>query len=290
MSEEATVVPQKETVHEAQPESPEPMEEAAEVSAETPEPEGQAEHPLEPNGKRFKQVWARAKHAEQERDRLREEAQREREERIRLEERLTVKEEAKAKGQPSEQEYTWDQLEQAIEAGQITRAWANTYREEVVAKKAREAALREVEERDKVKTRTLSVQQEIDRYKQIVPDIMRTGSDTRQKLEREYAYMVNVLGMPETKSTELAATRAALGDVTVLERTMKAKQSATQEPFVETHSSGKRPPSQKRLVDSLDERQKAHYTKMIDRGRYANWDEVEAELKWERPNLGARRG
>ena len=63
------------------------------VVAQTSQDEGQGheEHPLEPTGERFKQVWARAKEAERKAEALAAEAQREREARIRLEERAKVK-------------------------------------------------------------------------------------------------------------------------------------------------------------------------------------------------------
>src|SRR5690348_17082814 len=66
---------------------------------------------------RFDEVWARMKREESERKALQAEIQREREERIRLEERVKVKEETQ-----SQPEYTWDQLEAAIAEGRVTRA------------------------------------------------------------------------------------------------------------------------------------------------------------------------
>jgi len=292
MSEETAIVaPVEEQVEKPVVEAPAPQEGAAADTTALPsdapagsEPET---HPLEPNGDRFKQVWARAKHAEAEKERLRQELQQEREERIRFEERLKAKDEQKT----SQQEYTWAQLEAAIEAGTITRAWANEYREGIVAKKAREDAVRELESKQQINSRESSVMNEISRYKQAAPEVLQAGTPERQKVEREYAYMVNTLGFKPGIATELAATRAALGDVETVERAAKAKQSTTREPFMETHSSTHKPQQKSSsLVDKLDERQKAHYSKMIASGRYADWKEVEDELKWTPPNLGARRG
>jgi len=247
-------------------------------------------HPLEPEGDRFKQVWARAKRAEAEKERLRDELQREREERIRQEERLKAKEETQA-AQSTQKEYTWEQLEAAIEEGKITRAWANTYREELVAKKAKDAAKRELQEEQQRLTQKTSVESELDRYKQLVPDVMQRESPIRQKVEREYAYMVQTLGFKEGLPTQLAAVRAALGDLDTVERSVKAKHSTTREPFMETHSSTQKPQQKSsKFIDKLDERLKAHYEKMIRTGQYAGWDEIEAELKYVPPTIGARRG
>lgn len=257
--------------------------------AEPPAAEGQEPHPLEPQGDRFKQVWARAKTAEAERERLRDELAREREERIRFEERLKAKDEVTRKA--NEPEFTWDQLEAAISEGRITRAWANTYREDLVAKKAKQEALAEIESKQKLQSRESSVVSEIERYKQALPEVMNPASQERQKVEREYGYMVNVLGFPEGTATQLAALRASLGDADTVERTVKARQHAPKESFMETHSSSNKPHhTASRLVDKLDSRQKEHYEKMIRNGRYAGWDEVEAELKWTPPSRGVRRG
>lgn len=286
MSDDATVLDQ---VTPASDHTAEPVvEPAAPVEGQTTPQvdETKDAHPLEPNGDRFKQVWARAKHAEADRDALRQEMQKERDARIRLEERLRAKEETKS----AEQEYTWDQLEQAIEEGKITRAWANTYRENLIREKTRKETLAAVEETQTVKQRESSVESEIARYKQLVPEVLQAGSEPRQKVEREYAYMVNTLGFKPSIATELAATRAALGDLETVERMVKAKQSTTREPFMETHSSTQKPQGKSsRLIDKLDGRQKAHYEKMLRTGQYKNWDEIEEELKWT-PPMGARRG
>jgi len=237
--------------------------------------------PLEPGGERFKQVWARAKSAEAERDRLREEAQREREERIRYEERLKAQEETKKTAEP---EYSWDQLEAAIAEGKITRAWANDYREKLVADKATREAERRLEQKLASTSQESTVFSELDRYKKAAPEILQQGSEERTKVEREYAYMVQVLKFPPTHATELAATRAALGDLDTVERRVQAKKAATREPFMETHSSTQKPQQKKNdPIAELekDPRRKAHYEKLIRAGRYPNgWDSVREELEY----------
>jgi hypothetical protein len=245
-------------------------------------------HPLEPDGDRFKQVWARAKAAEAEREQLKAEIQREREERIRYEERLKAQEEAKAKAEP---EYTWEQLEGFISEGKITRAQANEYRE----RKIEERAVKKAEERLRNELASTSqvatVSTDIERYKKAIPEILQAGSPERQKVEREYAYMVNVLKFPKTLETELAATRAALGDVETVERTVTAKRTATKEPFMETHSSTHKP--QNKTTDptkNLNETQRRYYEKQIEKGRYRDWNEVKAELEFKAPDLRYQRG
>ena len=81
-----------ESAAEAQDTQPETEVAQAQVEQPSDQPETKVEdvkpHPLDPEGDRFKQVWARAKAAEAKAAQVEAEARSEREERIRLEERL----------------------------------------------------------------------------------------------------------------------------------------------------------------------------------------------------------
>ena len=280
MAEEATETPVEEVPIVETP--------TVEPVVETPakEPETAEVPALEPGGDRFKQVWARAKTAEADRETLRAELQREREERIRLEERSKVQEEHKAKAEP---EYTWDQLEGLIADGKITLGKAAAYREDLVSKRAVEKAKAEMQAELHTTSARTTVASELARYKQAMPEILQSGTPERLKVEREYAYLTQTLGYPGTLATELAATRAALGDTDTVERLAQSKRGMTKESLEETHSSTKRPTAKgPDLVGKLSPREKVHYEKMITNGRYADWNEVKAELEWERP--GAKRG
>ena len=90
----------------AEPEKP-PAEESV-VEAEKP-------HELEPGGDRFKQVWARAKKAE-------DEARTERDGRIAAEARAKALEETKKQERPAR--YTAEQVWKAVEAGTVSQAEA----------------------------------------------------------------------------------------------------------------------------------------------------------------------
>ena len=109
------------------------------IDAQAAQDEGQGSegHPLEPQGERFKQVWARAKEAERKAEAAALEAQREREARIRLEERAKVKEEA---AEVPEKEYTWGDLRGLIAEGKLTLDQAIEYRETVIEKRAEKKA------------------------------------------------------------------------------------------------------------------------------------------------------
>ncbi|MGL4282567.1 MAG: hypothetical protein ACRCSI_02685 [Eubacterium aggregans] len=237
------------------------------------EPGAGKPHPLEPDGDRFKQVWARTKKAEERVKQLESTYQQEREDRIRLEERLKAQETQ----QQSQKEYGWEELETFISEGKMTRAEAQTYRDEQNKAKVKRE-LRAEQERESVNSRILG---EIGQYQSSIPDVMISGSDNRQKYEREHTYMVRHLGMPDNYATQLAAVRAAFGDLDTVKRTQEARRVVTnKEPFMETHTPNKPVATVKDFVTTLSPEKKAHYEKMIRGGVYANWKEVEAEEKW----------
>ncbi|MEQ1844123.1 MAG: hypothetical protein ABL983_00930 [Nitrospira sp.] len=248
----------------------------AEVEAEVVE-EGSKTIPKE----RFDQVWARTKKAEARAQELEAERTQEREARIRLEERLAAKEAAKA----AEPELTWDQLELSIEEGKITRAQANAYREQLIEKR-----LEKKYEAQKTQESTSSkVLGELEQYKQLIPDVMTYGSDSRKKYETKFRQMLE-RGLPNNYATQLAATEAAFGDIeTVKSRTASRQAVTPKESFEETHtpSSGSQK-STKSFKDALPQYKVEHYEKMIKAGAHKDWKEVEALEKWT-PSIGGRR-
>jgi len=252
-------------------------------------PEPDEAHPLDPDGKRFKQVWARAKTAEQTADALKQELQKEREERIRFEERLKAQDAAKtAVNQP---EYTWQQLEAFIDEGKITRAQAQDYREKLVEQRAIDAAEKRLEAKLKTTSSESTILTELERYKKAVPEVEQAGTPEFQKAQREYVYLTQRLGYPPTYQTQLVAARAALGDIDSVERTAQTRRTShVKEPYMETQSSGGRPVSRsKDPITTLSVVEKAHYEKMIKNGRYNGWDDVWAELAYVPPSLKPKR-
>lgn len=260
--------PETEVAH-AQPEQPSDQ---PETKVEDVKP-----HPLDPEGDRFKQVWARAKAAEAKAAQVEAEARSEREERIRLEERLRAQVEARKQVEP---EYSWDQLQAAVDAGTITFAKAMEIRETQLEKRW-ESKRQAEQERD----RTLSsVSTEMTEYKKLVPNATVPGTEERQKIEREYGYLVQRLGQPQTKeqtlSYELAAARAAFGDLD----TLKTKQSLSSKPmgreaYMDTSSASKKPTETKKdFRSSLSTREVQHYERLMRNGRYpGGWDDVKKE-------------
>src|SRR6187549_3572165 len=190
----------------------------------TPPQDSQVEEVIEPKEEgpktipkdRFDQVYARAKKAEEKAAALEAERQKEREDRIRLEERLKAQE-TKTKAEP---EYTWDQLENFIAEGKVTRGQAQEYKDEMTRKKLKQ----EFEHKQVVESKNTRILGEIEQYKQLVPDIMTYGSENRQKYERVYSRYIQELGMPDNYATQLAATQAVFGDI----ETVKSRNTTRQ--------------------------------------------------------------
>jgi len=248
----------------------------------TPKPDGQVSkeetpteekvNPLEPGGSRFKEVWARAKKSEARLKELEMERQQEREERIRLEERLKVKEE-----QQTQKEMSWEELENGIAEGKWSRAQAQEYKDKMTEQRL----AKKFEEQERQKVSSTRILGEISQYQQLIPEVMQPGSEERARYEREYAYMVRELGMPKNHATELAAVRAAFGDVETVKTRRASKQVTTeQEPFMETHTTQRLKPATKSFKDTLQPWEREGYERLIKNHVYKDWKEVEEEQKW----------
>ena len=269
----------QEPAHEpAQAQVTEPEAEGAGVEAE-PKPDAGKPHPLDPDGDRFKQVWARAKAAEAKAAQVEAEARQEREQRIRMEERLRAKEEAQAPATPT---YSWEQLQAAVDNGTITFAKALEIRDEQLYSKWKHEQKAEQTQQQVLS----SVSTEMNEYKKLVPNATLPGTDERQKVEREYGYLVQRLGQPQTEaqrlSLELAAARAAFGDLDTLKtKSQLAAKPLGREPFMDTSSAQKKPNDVKKdFRAGLSAREVQHYERLMRNGRYpGGWDDVKAEYE-----------
>lgn len=266
-----------------------PVQEEARTSpapeqAPQPEPEQKSEpekpHPLEPEGDRFKQVWARAKDAETK-------LQAEREERIRLEERLKAQTEAKEKEATKQAPLSWETLEAAIAEGRLTRAAAMDYWTQQTKQSIERDTVEKFEKKLQQTQRDTVLLADINRYQQALPSVMQTGSEERLKYEREYAYLTQTLGYAPGYATQLAAVKMAFGDITEVERANRLKSTQGRgEPSMETHGTGS--PQRKAPKDpvaDLSPRERAYYEGRIKRrDGYTSWDDVRKELGWVRGN------
>ncbi len=135
----------------------------------------------------------------------------EKEQRIRLEERLAAQEAAPAPAQVEPpKELTRAQLREAVDNGQLDQDQMET----MWADQREARTLRKVEEqndaRDRKRDTANVIQTDTAKYLNSHPDIRKQGSSDWNRLKGEYDYLVS-LGDPDDKTTELKAMRAAFG-------------------------------------------------------------------------------
>lgn len=230
---------------------------------------------LEPGGKRFKQVYARAKDAETKLQQLREE-------KARLEGQLEATRTAPPVPEPKvEPRLTWTQLEAGIAEGKITQAQALDYRDETLRQDLKRDFDQQLREERTTRERSTTVSGELAQYKQAIPAILSVGTPERQKVEREFAYLVSIGYDAKDLRTELIACRTALGDV----RTIKEKQLASTIPtdrgtMQDISANGKPKTDAKDPLKAITAEQRKYYQHMIDRGQYKGWKEVREELEF----------
>ena|SRR3990167_1904505 len=192
--------------------------------------------------------------------------QKEREERIRLEERAKPKEQPKAP--------TRAELLQAVETGQISQTQADEAWERQIEQRVRTGITEEWKQYESTRELTTKVNTEVDQYTQSYPDVLTHGTENRSKVETEFQYLRS-RGMPDTKATELVALRNVFGP-------LGTKRDITQQRR-ETHqeTSGSKGDDSGKKTPELPSRYKTHYQSMIDKGLYKGWDDptLQKELK-----------
>ena len=244
------------------------------------EPEPAKPHALEPGGERFQQVWARAKAAEAR-------MQEERDARIAAETEARILRETRAKEpEKVEQVVSWKELKQQVANNVITEEDALEYRDKITAEKAAKAAEERLTKKLTAQSTNARIDTEIGKYKDALPDVNVPGTDERKKFDTEFRYQVEFAGMdPKSLTTQLAALRAVYGppERAVQYAKTKGKGSSGAESYAETSNGGRGPaPAGKVWHDKLPAHEKAHYERMIERGRYGDpakaWDNVKTEI------------
>jgi hypothetical protein len=227
-------------------------------------------------GKRFNQVYARAKDAEA---RL----QSERERAARLEGELEALKRTPAEPKTATPtRYTASQLQAMIDEGKATVGQAFAYQEETLKQELQAQVDKKVSETLSTHQRGNTVQQEIQEYRTLVPEALQEGTPENQRLVKEMNYLVSLGHDGNDQRTALIAARAAFGDPDSLKtkRAAKAIPTGRDNTMQDTTSSGKPKPTEKDPLKDLTSRQRQHYQHMIDRGVYAGWAEVKEELAY----------
>lgn len=184
--------------------------------------------------------------------------------------------------------YSRGELNAAVTAGQITQEAADQVWDDQIRAEARAEAATVSTEIVTRAQRKERVDTDISRYTRLEPEILVPGSEIRAKVEAEYKFLVS-LGDPANVETELKAIRAALGPIDQLELSRSGR--TQHETHRETGGAGEGgKPRGKKFEDTLSPREKVHYQKGIDSGRYKGWDEVKAELQHANPNTRRKHG
>ena len=195
---------------------------------------------------------------------------------------------ADAQQEPSEpeREHTRSELGQMVEDGRLTQEAAGRILDEQQERRTQKTVAKAVHDTVAATTRGQRLQDQIDSYTAAIPEVSQAGTDARKKVEKEYHYLTG-LGHPDSLETEVAALRAAFGEVGLI-RSGKSARETHQEvgagdgESVEKTSDG--------APKGLSRDAKKHYGAQIERGMYANWAAVSKELEGASPSVKARLG
>lgn len=189
---------------------------------------------------------------------------------------------AKANAEPPAEPPTYSraQLEAAVEGGKITKAEADAIWDTQSQRQTQRLVA------DTVKTVLTETQQQttvdsrIAEYQALKPEVMKADSPERARVKQQYDYLVSI-GQPATKSTELAALTMCYGSLDAL----KAAHAATRDDETLMDVGGGTPPAgggdgNDGPKTKLSARERAHYQKLIDKGMYRSWADVDKEMEY----------
>lgn len=195
-----------------------------------------------------------------------------------LQEQIAALQNNKPEPEPAEKAYTRVELDQAVEDNKITLVQA----QDIMDRQTTAQTAKQINDSVQAAVATIDqgnkVEDEIDLYVKLVPAIETEGSDDRKRVADQFKHFIKI-GLPNDKSTELAALNSIYGSIESLKSAKGAKQEF--DTHVETPSAGGDDTvdsAAKDLKLSVDE--KRYYKQLIDNGQYKDWDEVAAEMKY----------
>lgn len=200
----------------------------------------------------------------------------EREQRIRLEERLAAKNEQPAPTPKEEPKiFTRQQLRAAVNEGTIDE----DQMEEVWSTQQRELTKREtaklLDDRETVRNAVNFVEDETSKYIAAFPDVKNQGSDTWKRVKSAYDYM-RKLGDPDNKATELKALRAALGTPERIRESTARRRETSGETSGGSSAGGDRPVD---IFNRIPPKYRTYYKKRYDEG-YITVEDIKKDLPY----------
>jgi len=187
------------------------------------------------------------------------------------------------KPKPEDKVLTRADLRAAVEKQQLTQEDADNIWDKQLLEQAKKAGREAASQEVTVKRTTERVEEELRRYRAVVPNAWKEGTEERTKLTEEFQYLVGTGSPGESKATELAAMRAAFGPVEKLGKVRSTPAVDADDSTAgggEAGEKGKKDP-----VKVLDARQRAYYQKGIEQGRYKSWDAVREELSFKKARV-----
>lgn len=162
--------------------------------------------------------------------------------------------------------FTRVELRKLVTNGDITEDQMDEILETQLRKSIKEEAQAEISTTVSSATRAAKIDAELDRYVDAHPDLVEEGSDLRDRVAKEFAYLVNELGDGNNKVTELKAIRAVCGPLT------KAKGRRPDPDSHEDIGGGRdtvgKGDDGEGWAKGLNASEKKHYQKLIDNGMY----------------------
>lgn len=186
--------------------------------------------------------------------------------------------------EPGRKTYSKAQLDQSVAQGQITQEQADALLEQQREREIDEKVSKRVGDA----TTKARIETEIASYLEAVPAIRDEDSDVHHRVQQEFDALVALGDSDKSPATTLKAMRAVLGPP---DRMKNGKRLAP-ETYGDTGGGegGNDGGGDKdgAMPKDLSPREKAHYTRLIDRGVYSGWAAVREELKHANQGLRAR--
>jgi len=159
-----------------------------------------------------------------------------------------------------------------VDVGEITQAEADeVWQHEIETRVADQV---ETVVRDTAAATKL--QEELTAYEKSVPELSDENSELYANVAREYNYLTQTLGMPDTTSTTILAVRSIVGPAHALKTVDIKKQTGDGHP--ENSGSGDGGKNSTGSKIQMTDRQKDYYRNGIRNGAYADWDAAHKEL------------
>jgi hypothetical protein len=213
------------------------------------------------------------------------EAQREREEKIRLEERLAAQEKSK----PAEpvRQYTATELRALVDAGSLTEDQADQIRQNQSKAEIEAEVLGKVRAEMDARARSTSIQTQLTAYRTAFPDAWQAGTPERVKLQNAFTHLTSVLGRDANDpAVEVEALFAAFGPPERAKETTRKSRETHAETGTGSETSTS---TEEGWPSGIPSRIKQHYREAIKKGLYKGIDDpsLQKELSYVRRTRAA---